>query len=329
MFLTLLYPIVLGAALQVDAEANCPEPAQVSANVQKMVDLSTESAGRVHATLTRDGTWLVLNLAEADGTSLGERRLAYEGDCALLARAAAVVFAAWLSDEHPEFLVTLPPAESPAPADTAPSTAVSRSAPPPARIVTQPPAEPAKARVTAPRAAATQSSKPTHRIAVSAAIGGTASGTQFAPTALLALSWDPVVHGFGARLSVAWSGARSQPLLDAAHEVSWTRWPLLAGAFVRLPRGRFSFDLEAGAALSWLRLQGRGFEPNNASDSGASFGGYAAVRFVPQDAPLHAFVQAAPVLWAGRANAKVAASAVSTQLPNFELLISLGAQLPL
>ncbi|MEI9940811.1 MAG: hypothetical protein WDO69_26650 [Pseudomonadota bacterium] len=51
-----------------------------------------------------------------------------------------------------------------------------------------------------------------------------------------------------------------------------------------------------GGALAWTRLQGHGFD-SNSTDSGFSVGGYAALRFILNDSPLHFFVTAAPLFW--------------------------------
>jgi len=164
-----------------------------------------------------------------------------------------------------------------------------------------------------------------HRFALAAGIGGAVSGSEFAPGALLGASWDPGPRGFGVRLSAAWSGARSQAL--QGQEVLWTRWPLLAGPFVRFSPGRFGIDVEGGAALGWLRLHGNGFS-SDASRGAASVGSYAALRFTPANTSWHPFVMAAPILWFGHATAKAdrADGSSTTDLPSFEVLFAAGAQ---
>ena len=331
MLLTLLTrvgPVVLGGALRVQSEVACPDPEEVSAKVQKIVDLSDESAKAVHATVRRDGNWLVLGLAGSDGTSLGERRLAYEGDCAMLARAAAVVFAAWLSNEHPEFLVALPAEGWESQPEGPPASAPEPSQPPPAPFVlppSPPVPTPSKAAPSAP--APVESAR--RRFVLGAGLGGAASSTSFAPGVGLSAAWDPARRGWGARVGIAWLGARSEPL--GGREVSWTRWPLLAGSFLRVRAGRSSFDLEAGGALGWARLRGHGFQ-SDTTDSGLTAGAYAGLRFVPNDAPPHLFLMAAPLYWFYDATAvatDATSATVSSRLPSFEVLLSLGAQLPL
>ena len=325
MLLSLLLPVVLGAALRVEGAGTCPDPSEVSANVQKVVDLSDESAQKVHATLSHEDAWLVLHLSGGDGSSLGERRLPYEGDCTVLARAAAVVFAAWLSDEHPEFLVNLPPVqEGPPPVEPA------APSPPPPLAVPEPPAPRVPSRAIEPKAPVPVSTANRHRFSLAAGLGGVSNGAQFAPAAWLGLSWDPSSTGFGARLGLGWTGTRSRDLQDADHQYTWSRWPLLAGPYLRLMRGRARFDLEAGGALAWLRVGGQNFSTNSSYDD-ASFGAYAKVTFMPPAAPWHAFVSVAPVLWLRPASARAHLGDTQTdaKIPSFEALFALGAQLPL
>lgn len=325
MLLNLLIPVVLGSALRVEGVGTCPDPSEVSANVRKVVDLSDESAQKVHATLSRDGTWLVLHLSGGDNSSLGERRLPYEGDCAVLARAAAVVFAAWLSEEHAEFLVNLPPVN----AGTPPVEAAAPSPPPPLPALEPPPPR-VPTRAIEPKAPPAVSAVTRRRFSLSAALGGVSNGAQFAPGAWLGLSWDPSSTGFGARLGVGWTGTRSRDLQDTAHQYTWSRWPLLVGPYLRLMRGRASFDLEGGGALAWLRVGGQNFSSNSSYDD-ASYGAYAKLTFMPPAAPWHAFVSVAPVLWLRRASAQAKINGLETnaKIPSFEALFALGAQLPL
>jgi len=334
LLLTLLpqiAPVVLGSALRIQSELSCPDPAEVAANVQKLVDLSELSAAALQGATRRDDSWLVLSLSESDGRSLGERRVPYDGDCATLARAAAVVFSAWISNEHPEFLVALP-AEGPEPKPDAASEVepARAAAPSPSQPVIAPPLPvppPSRASPAPSAAAPTEVAK--RRFVLGAGIGGAANGTSFAPGLALNAAWAPGRRGWGARASVTWLGARAEPL--DGREVSWTRWPLSAGPFLRLPVGRASFDLEAGGALGWARLHGRGFE-TDATDSGITAGGYAAVRLVSTDAPLHLFVAAAPFYWFHNATAVATDSTgatVTSDLPAFEVLFTLGAELPL
>ncbi|HEY1537392.1 MAG TPA: hypothetical protein VGF76_25400 [Polyangiaceae bacterium] len=326
MFVALLHTIVLGAALRVEGETSCPAPAQVAADVQKILGLSDEYAPKVHASLTRDGAFIDLKLTESDGTSLGERRLEANEDCVVLSRTAAVVLAAWLTDQHPEFLVALPANVAP---NASPGAAPGSSAPPPPPTpavtpvtpVTQSPNPGATTKPSAPAPS-------THRLALGAAIGGGWASSQFVPAAWLGVSFDPVKTGWGLQLSAAWLGAYSQSLGADPGKVSWTRWPLMAGPYARFAFGSATMELEAGPALGWLRLDGQNFATNQAR-SDASFGGYGALRFMPKAGAWHPFVMAAPVFWLSRATAKATNANMDpaqTRLPSVELLFIAGVR---
>jgi hypothetical protein len=322
VFVALLHTILLGAALRVEGETSCPTAAQVAADVQKILGLSDEYAPKVHASLIRDGAFIDLKLTESDGTSLGERRLEANEDCVVLSRTAAVVLAAWLTDQHPEFLVALPANADPnAPPGAAPSSS-SPPPPPPTPAVT--PVTPVTQRPNA--GATTKPSAPApsaHRLALGAAIGGGWASSQFVPAAWLGISLDPVTTGWGMQLSAAWLGAYSQSL--GTGNVSWTRWPLMAGPYARFAFGSATVELEAGPALGWLRLDGQNFATNQAR-SDASLGGYGALRFMPKAGAWHPFVMAAPVYWLGHITAETNDSASRTNLPSVELLFAAGVR---
>jgi hypothetical protein len=326
VFVALLHTIVLGAALRVEGETSCPTAAQVAADVQKILGLSDEYAPKVHASLTLDGAFIDLKLSESDGTSLGERRLQANEDCVVLSRTAAVMLAAWLTDQHPEFLVALPANAEP---NAPPGAASGSSSPPPP----PPPPTPAGTPITqSPKpGATTKPSAPTpstHRLALAAAIGGGWASSQFVPAAWLGVSLDPVTTGWGVQLSAAWLGAYSQSL--GTGNVSWTRWPLMAGPYARFAFGSATVELEAGPALGWLRLDGQQFSPNAPASSHTSLGGYGALRFMPKAGAWHPFVMAAPVFWLGHANAEAKnvdpTQDVQTRLPSVELLFAAGVR---
>ena len=325
MFVALLHTVLLGAALRVEGETSCPAPAQVAADVQKILGLSDEYAPKVHASLTRDGAFIDLKLTESDGTSLGERRLEANEDCVVLSRTAAVVLAAWLTDQHPEFLVALPANAEP---NASPGAAPGSSSPPPPAPPT-PAATPVTPVTKNPNAGATTKpsspARSTHRLALGAAIGGGWASSQFVPAAWLGVSLDPVKTGCGVQLSAAWLGAYSQSL-GTPGKVSWTRWPLMAGPYARFAFGSATVELEAGPALGWLRLDGQNFATHEAT-SHASLGGYGALRFMPKAGAWHPFVMAAPVYWPGPVSAATNDLASRTRLPSVELLFAAGVRI--
>ncbi len=330
MFLGLVHAAVLGAALRVEGEVSCPAPTQVAADVQKILGLSDAYAPKVHATLAREGAFIRLSLSESDGTSLGERLLTADEDCTVLSRAAAVVLAAWLTDQHPEFLVALPTtADASAPGDaardssTAPESAPSAT---PAPAAAPPKSDGAKPAASA--AAPSPSAPPRHRLALGAAIGGGWANSQFVPGAWLGVSLDPVQSGWGAQLSAAWLGQHTQTL-HTTGSVNWARWPLMLGAYVRFATSFGSMELEGGPALGWLRLEGQGFSPNQ-TVSKAQVGGYGALRFMPKADAWHPFLMLAPVLWFNRVTAQSVNPSdngtTPTHLSSLEVLFTAGVR---
>ena len=329
MFLELVHAAVLGAALRVEGEVSCPAPAQVAADVQKILGLSDEYAPKVHATLAREGAFIRLSLSESDGTSLGERLLTADEDCVVLSRAAAVVLAAWLTDQHPEFLVALP---SSADASASGDAARQPSAVPSNAGAAQPtPATaPAKSVVAARNISAAASSSntpPAHRLALGAAIGGGWASSQFVPGAWLGVSLDPVQSGWGAQLSAAWLGQHTQQLRD--RNIAWSRWPLMLGPYVRFATQFGNVEVEAGPALGWLHLQGTDFT-RNIPQSKAQVGGYGALRFMPKANAWHPFLMVAPVLWFNSVSAQsvdeLGKGTDSTHLSSLEVLFTAGVR---
>jgi hypothetical protein len=95
--------------------------------------------------------------------------------------------------------------------------------------------------------------------------------------------------------------------------------------------GRSSLDLEAGLAMGWARVSGQNFD-GNTTDSGLTFGTYAALHFVPVRNPLRFFVNATPLFWFREATAvatDATGATISRTLPSFEVLFTVGAELPL
>jgi len=77
--LTRVGPVVLGGALRVQSEVACPDPEEVSAKVQKIVDLSDESAKAVHANAYTVGSNVVFQRDQFDPSSdQGRLTLAHE-----------------------------------------------------------------------------------------------------------------------------------------------------------------------------------------------------------------------------------------------------------
>jgi hypothetical protein len=89
-------PLVLVAGLvDVGGSAVCPAPARVAEALAPLLPASSAAARPHRAELTTDGALVLVKLHAPDGASLRDRALPAEGTCDDLARAAAVVIAAW------------------------------------------------------------------------------------------------------------------------------------------------------------------------------------------------------------------------------------------
>jgi hypothetical protein len=89
-------PLVLVAGLvDVGGSAICPAPARVAEALAPLLP-ATSAAARPHrAELTTEGAIVLVKLHAPDGAPMRDRALPAEGTCDDLARAAAVVIAAW------------------------------------------------------------------------------------------------------------------------------------------------------------------------------------------------------------------------------------------
>jgi hypothetical protein len=156
------------------------------------------------------------------------------------------------------------------------------------------------------------------------ALGGAAGSAELAPAGWLGVSLDPGNGGLGVDLAGAWVADRGEPL--ATREVRWSRWPVLLGPFLRVATKAGAFDLGAGPSFGLLRLEGRDFTPNSAT-SDATFGSYAALRFLLRAGKWQPFIMASPVFWFGRATA-VASGANGVErtatLPSIDVLFAAG-----
>jgi hypothetical protein len=157
-------------------------------------------------------------------------------------------------------------------------------------------------------------------------VGIDASGA-LTPLFSLTGTWAPSGFGWGAAVTVALTGVREQPLDPGA--VRWWRWPLLVGPSLRLTPSGASVELSTGAALAWLHLRGRGFDPDLGADD-VSFGSFAAVRLATSSGRWRPFVAATGLFWLRSATAHTNAQVGNeTRLPSLDVLLTAGAALDL
>jgi hypothetical protein len=294
--------------LELTSNTDCPGAKAVSDVLGQILGIPAGAHVAEHARLERGPSELVVTLFSEDARVLGEHALPLEGDCSELARAAAVVLAAWLGDAHPEFV---------------PQMAVTANA-----------SEPAGAPVAAPRQTAPTPPNgsvrshgnlrlaSTWRVRVSAALGVAVLPTPPTIAGSAALSIVPDVGGIGAAVRV---GAVALRGVDVqAGEARYFRWPFGASAVARFAGPRLATELELGAALGWFHVEGRSFSPNQSAND-ITFGPFAAARLGSAHGRVRPFLEVWSVLWARSARVYADTSQPSQPLPSFDLTFSLGA----
>jgi hypothetical protein len=288
----------LGHSLVVASVQDCPAPALVDAQVREILGLAAEDPLEERATLAREGNGLRVIVRGKDERVIGERLLQAEGTCDELAGAVAVVMAAWISDVHPEYVGTLP--ENPAPSVTPPLLLTDAVKPAPA-----------------PRA------ERSHHGLLGVALGADLSGATAAP--LAALSWRLMARRFGVGLGATATFIAPRTAQLSPGSVRYFRWPLLLGPTLRLPFAVPVLELQAGAALAWLRLEGVDFSPPQAHDDFAG-GGFLSLRAAMGAGSFVPFAELSGVAWRStEAFVRHGSERPSVSLPGFELYGALGA----
>jgi hypothetical protein len=273
------------------------------------------------ATLTREGETLRIVVRRGDGSVLGDRTLRANVPCEDLELLTSVVLATWISDEHPEFVATLPPppASGMMPDDAAPS-AESKAPPAPPPVSASNGAAPSATETPPSEVRVVQR----RRWALSLAGGADFSAHGISPIGSLGVRWMPDRLGLGAALTAHVMTARTEDL--STGRVRYWRWPLVAGPALRVPVGAGSFDVHAGAALGWLHAEGRGFTPSetrNLPRGGALLG----MRGAYGPRRWQAFVELSGIYW-GKTEVSVDREDESPSfipLPMVELYATLGA----
>jgi hypothetical protein len=304
-------PVLTGVPpplLAIVSDASCPAPAAVGTLLREILGLSsTEHVDEVAHLVHEDGL-LRVTLRAADSRVLGERRLPGDGSCEELARAAAVVLASWLTDAHPELVPALP---MPPLAERAPSVATVEPA------VSGAPAAPSG--VVSSRGELVPRGDFRARAALVLGLG-------FVPTPLAlvggaGVALVPAGSGLGAALHAGFSTWRSIDV-DGARAV-YRRWPLGAGAVLRFAGASLSGEVEGGAAIGWLALEGRSFGvSHDASD--ATFGPFLTARAIGPGSLSAPLVELSGVYWARATRVYGDPSRPSRALPSLELSLSVG-----
>jgi hypothetical protein len=266
----------------------CPAPADVAARLDALLPAGAAAAANV-ASIEDRGSQVRIALAAPDGSPVGERTLERAGSCADLAAAAAVVIASWQAAAHPEFVPAAPPPVVP----------------------------PAAVHATAPEVRAGGGLRWTVDAGLALALDGEGS----AGAAVLALSLAPARWRLGLRTTAALMQAQERAL--GVGRARWSRWPLLAGPELRLASGAVRVSAHAQAALSLLRVEGRGYDQNLAHSS-VAFGlapgarlGFGRGRWQP-------WLGVDLLLWPRTEKAFVGAGDPAFTLPSWQVLATGG-----
>jgi hypothetical protein len=108
-----LVALLVAGGVELSAESDCPS-AEAVANELRAIAGDAEATGE-RVVIVTDARGVALRLTGRDGTLLAERVLP-AGDCAELARAAAVLIAAWRTEVRPTApRLVLPPPKQPVP----------------------------------------------------------------------------------------------------------------------------------------------------------------------------------------------------------------------
>lgn len=233
---------VVPSPVLVQAEGACPAAEEVGAQLGAL--LRPLAVNRESARIETEGALLRIQVLDAQGMVLVERNLPTTGhSCAALARAAAVVIAAWMIDLHPELA---PPAPSQGPAAPVRATAA------PALVLTPP------------------TPGDGSRIQASAGAGVSVSSDGWTPEGRLQLGWAAgprlllrlSLFGEGRRQVEVDAGSARYGLAALAPGMEWIFWGSgLRGSSASAWRLGFTADAHA----TFIRVEGQGFARNISS----------------------------------------------------------------
>jgi hypothetical protein len=212
----------------------------------------------------------------------------------------------------------LPQPETPlAPAATSP--------PAPAAVAEVSGAAPTKdARTTFPHDIAPSSEPASRGVArrFELGLGVGAAVPQTVAAASFLAAWVPADSGLGLTAAFTIATSREQPLADG--RLAWRRWPLAGGLVFRAPLGRAVVDLEAGGALAWSHLSGRGF-PSTSSADDFALGAFGSLRVAGASGRIVPFAAATGYGWFARSIAFVRPEGGGElELPHYDVLLVAG-----
>ena len=287
--------------MNVEGSSLCPHPGAVAERLRPLVseELRAASAGtqasgtsasaamRARVDTTPDG--LSVRLSAPDGAVVGQRILPGHHGCPELAQAAAVMIASWMGSSPPAPL-----------------------------------AAPPLPRTEAVRAAA---SPPTGlRWQLDASLGGALAGGGSGVAPAARVSGALILGGplqLGARFDAIGTGWADTALGDRG--ARWRRSSLVLGPRAGLRSSWFSAEMHAGAAATFLQVEGRGFTTEETRRSSELLAGIlGGLRLSMARWRWQPFLEAGLGFWPARSEVYALPDGRSAELPRRQLLLTLG-----
>jgi hypothetical protein len=227
--------LAAGLPVEVQGTSRCPEPAAVAAILPEMLPL-TNDPHPVIAWIESAGLDVSITLRGHDGSTRFSRIITSHGDCADLASAAAVIIAAWTTEQNPELSLeqpgVYPPAAQPTAEPKPPIPEALRLAPPPASV------------------------RLPLVLEVGAGLGAVLDGRGWAGSARVDVGAR--VRRFGLRLTFAGDSARDESLENGT--ATWRKFMVGMGPSLALIDRTVQLELYAQLALGITTVRGRGYD---------------------------------------------------------------------
>lgn len=239
MIASVILGVLLAAAglpVEVPGTSRCPEPAAIAAILPEMLPATNHPHPDI-AWIEDAGLVVFITLRGPDGSTRFSRALTAQGSCADLASAAAVIIAAWTTEQDHELSLQQPGVHAPAPTQPAPL---------PAPVPEMP--------RTAPPAAARRP----FTLEVGAGMGVVLDRRGWAGGARVDLGAR--VRRFGLRLSFAGDSARDESIEGGT--ATWRKLMIGIGPSLGLLDRTVQIELHAQFALGITTVRGQGYDTN-------------------------------------------------------------------
>jgi hypothetical protein len=239
--------------VEVQGTSRCPEPTAVAAILPEMLPATNDAHPDI-AWIETAGLNVSITLRGPDGSARFSRTITSHGSCADLASAAAVIIAAWTTEQNHELSLeqpgVYPPPAKPAPVlKPAPIPEAPQSAPPPASV------------------------RRPFVLEVGAGIGAALDSKGWAGSARVDVGAR--VQRFGLRLAFGGDSARDESIEGGT--ATWRRFVIGIGPSMALIDRWVQLELHAQLALGITTVLGGGY-PTNFSATDVSAGMMGALR---------------------------------------------------